>query len=157
MVLPLGILLALFFYFGPYIESLIFDLAQHYFLVDEIMKHDAVRPVPIPNIATMAIYPPSSHWMAAFIGWIGGSGLVDITLVTFFVALIRSCSLIGWEIIENYFHPQLVADVIYLGTLLWLVVILHSFTTPVRPIVEAINYTNGAARFVALATGLALN
>ncbi|MDR6535949.1 hypothetical protein [Variovorax soli] len=148
VVFPLAILLALCFRFAPYIQSLSFDLAQHYFLVDEIMKHGTIRPPPIPNITTMAIYPPASHWMAAVIGWIGGSGLVAITLVTisavflsylliarlvgahkpiaiivfgiFFVALIRSRSLIGWEVIENYFYPQLVADVVYLGTLLWL-------------------------------------
>lgn len=147
-LLTLVILCILFSRFSAYIQSLSFDLAQHYFLVDEIMKHGNVRPPPIPNIATMAIYPPGAHWMAALIGWIGGSGLVGITLVTisgvffaylliarlvgsgmpiaifvfgvFFAVLIRSRSQIGWEIIENYFYPQLVADVIYFGTLLWL-------------------------------------
>jgi hypothetical protein len=97
----------------------------------------------------MAFYPPAAHWMATIIGWIGGSGLVGITIVSIvsvylcyvliislvgagslarvlvltlaFLTLMFTNSLIGWEVVENFFYPQLVADVVYFGVLLWAV------------------------------------
>lgn len=141
------ILSLLIFRFGPYIQGNSYDLVQHFLLVDEIMKHGGVRPPPIPNLTTMALYPPASHWMAAAIGWIGGSGLVGISLITIvsvyliylmvvrlvaadaptatllflavFLALRFTRSQVGWEVVGNFFYPQLVADVAYFAILLW--------------------------------------
>lgn len=147
MALAIGLatLVFLLLRFGPYIENKSFDLVQHYLLVDEIMKHGTVRPDQYARIGAMAVYPPAAHWLAAIIGWIIGSGVVAITLVsvasmyacyvlamlllertaaivlfgTALLALRFTKSLLGYEIVVNFFYPQLVADVIYLGTLLW--------------------------------------
>jgi hypothetical protein len=124
------------------------DLALHFALVDEIMKHGGVRSQPLPNLSAMVIYPPATHWLAAIIGWIGGSGFVAIIIVSilsvyfsyliiirlvdanspanvalfavFFALLARTHSLVGWEIVVNYFYPQLAADVVFFALLLWL-------------------------------------
>jgi hypothetical protein len=146
-VLGLSILAFLMFWFGRYIQTGSFDLVQHYLLVDEIMKHGGILPDAPQRMGAMAFYPPAAHWMAAVIGWIGGSGLVGITLVTIaslyfcyliiahlvgahapanivlltlaFLVLRFTRSQIGWEVVANFFYPQLVADVAYFGVLLW--------------------------------------
>jgi hypothetical protein len=143
----LAILGFLMFWFGRYIHTASFDLVQHYLLVDEIMKHGGVRPAAHQRIGAMAIYPPAAHWMAGVIGWIGGSGVVGITLVTIasvyfcyliiahlvgakapvnillfalaFLLLRFTRSQIGWEVVANFFYPQLVADAAYFAVLLW--------------------------------------
>lgn len=135
----------LLFRFGPYIQPQSFDLVQHYLLVNEIMKHAEVLPDAYSRMGAMAVYPPVAHWMAAIVGWIGGSGIVGITLVViasiymayllitrligsvlgillFFVLfmLLRfTNSQVGWEVVTNFFYPQLVADVMYFAVLLW--------------------------------------
>ncbi|WP_228935383.1 hypothetical protein [Paraburkholderia saeva] len=124
------------------------DLISHYLLVDEIMKHGQVRAASFYNIGFLAHYPSGSHWLAAIVGWVQGSGLYGISfvsIVSVFVVylmifrLVGSCapvnvcvfaailaltgkahSQIGWEISGNYFYPQLVADVLYFCTLIWL-------------------------------------
>jgi hypothetical protein len=124
------------------------DIVVHFALVDEIMKHGGVRSQPLPNLSIMAVYPPASHWLAAIIGWVGGSGLVGIVIVSIlsvyfcyliilrlvdadiplnvvlfaalFAALLPTHSLVGWEVVVNYFYPQLVADVVFFASLLWL-------------------------------------
>ncbi len=96
----------------------------------------------------MAYYPPVSHWLAALVGWVGGSGFVGIIIVSilsvylcysiiirlvdadvpaniilfaaFFFLLVPTHSLVGWEVVGNYFYPQLVADVAFFASLLWL-------------------------------------
>jgi hypothetical protein len=142
--IALGVLVILLFRFGRYIQGFSYDLAQHFLLVDEIMKYATVLPGDIPQMST---YPPGAHWLAALVGWIGGSGLVGITLASIasvyfsyllivrlvgdsairllvfaiaFMALRPAMSLIGWEVVRNYFYSQLVTDVIYLGVLLWM-------------------------------------
>jgi hypothetical protein len=129
--------------YGHYIE-LSGDLVQHYLLVNEIMTHGFRRPN--TQMGIMSIYPDGAHWIAAVLGWVGGSGFVAIILVTIasvflcyllllelvgkdspvkmalavltFWVLGRTHSLIGWEISVNYFYSQLVDDVVLLGTLL---------------------------------------
>jgi hypothetical protein len=124
------------------------DVAHHYVLVDEIIKHGGVRPGPLPNMGPMAVYPPASHWLAAVVGWIGGSGLVGLMLISIasiyvvyfliarlvqgegvlglavfavlFVALSRTQAQIGWEVVGNFFYPQLVGDVAFFASLYWL-------------------------------------
>lgn len=147
ILLSLAIALLLMLKFAPYFP-LKGDLVAHFLLVDEIMRHGGVQPAAVANLGIMAPYPPGSHWLAAIIGWIGGSGLVGMVIVSIvsvfvaylllvkivgaesprnlvasavvFVLLIKTRSLIGWEIDGNFFYPQLVADVILLATLLWL-------------------------------------
>lgn len=137
---------ALLIHFGRFIE-LSGDFVQHFMLVDEIMKH-GYRRAGAANLGGMAVYPDGAHWIAAVIGWIGGSGLVAIVLMTVaavyvsyllvlelvgrdspiamvlcaagFVWLASTGSLIGWEVVINYFFPQLLDDVVLLGVLLWL-------------------------------------
>jgi len=146
-VFALALLAFLMFWFGRYIHTGSFDLVQHYLLVDEIMKHDGIRPAVSSRMGAMAIYPPAAHWVAAIIGWIGGSGLVGISLVTIvsvyicyliiahlvdasspanilifalaFLLLRFTRSQIGWEVVANFFYPQLVADTAYFVVLLW--------------------------------------
>jgi hypothetical protein len=141
------ILSFLTFWFARYIQNGSFDLVQHFLLVDELAKHAGVRPDAFQRIGPMALYPPVAHWMATIIGWIGGSGLVGITIVTIasvylcyvliislvgansptrvllfalaFLLLRFTQSQIGWEVVTNLFYPQLVADVVYFGILLW--------------------------------------
>jgi len=141
------ILSFLTFWFARYIQNGSLDLVQHLLLVDELAKHAGVRTDAFQHISTMAFYPPAAHWMATIIGWIGGSGLVGITIVTIasvylcyvliislvgassptrilllalaFLLLRFTRSQIGWEVVTNFFYPQLVADVMYFGILLW--------------------------------------
>lgn len=143
------ILSFLTFWFARYIQTSSFDLVQHLLLVDELSRHAGVQPGAFERIGAMALYPPVAHWMATIIGWVGGSGLVGISivsiisvyccylliiglvgaaspmrvalLVTAFSALMFTHSLVGWEIVENYFYPQLVADVVYFAALAWVV------------------------------------
>jgi hypothetical protein len=146
-LLGASILSFLVFWFARYIQTSSFDLVQHLLLVDELSKHAGVMPGAFERIGAMALYPPAAHWMATIIGWIGGSGLVGISIVSIisvylcyvliiclvgagslarvlvltiaFAILMFTHSLIGWEVVENYFYPQLVADVVYFGALLW--------------------------------------
>ncbi|SIT50134.1 membrane hypothetical protein [Paraburkholderia piptadeniae] len=134
--------------FGPYFQTSSFDLVQHYMLVDEIMKYGEIRPDAVDRMRIMAFYPPATHWMAAVIGWIGGSGLVGINLITIasaflvyaliiglvgegsivrivlfaaaFYAFKFTKAMVGYEVVLNFFYPQLVGDVIYFGILMWL-------------------------------------
>ena len=144
-----GALALLLSLFGGTLLSLSIDLASHFSLVDEIMKYGRIRPAAENLGVYMAIYPPLSHWMAAVLGWIIGSGLVSLWLVaitcvyvsyyvigrlaataTPFIALpvfavifsllARSRAQLGWEVIVNFFYPQLVGFTVYLFLILWL-------------------------------------
>ncbi|WP_438394133.1 hypothetical protein [Caballeronia sp. DA-9] len=134
--------IALLMDFGRFIE-LSMDFVQHFMLVDEIMKHGERRPE--VQIGIMSIYPAGAHWLAAVGGWIGGSGLVAIVLISIasvyvsyllvlelvgkdspvnlvlvavaFILLAHTHSLIGWEVVLNFFYSQQVADVLLLMTL----------------------------------------
>ncbi|MDO8971146.1 MAG: hypothetical protein Q7U74_10690, partial [Saprospiraceae bacterium] len=146
IITSLLILLFLLLYFGHFIQATGWDLVQHFMLVDELMKHGSVRPGALDRIGIMALYPPAAHWMAATIGWIGGSGLVGITITTIiatygcylvitaflgskssfatilftglFFLISGTNALIGGEVIGNFLYPQLVADLAYLCALL---------------------------------------
>lgn len=133
-------------WFSRYIQITSYDLVQHFLLVDELDKHHGVRVGTLERIGSMAIYPPLAHWAAVIAGWFFGSALVGITTVTVisafivyvfiirlvgtnslirvilfsagFLALVLTHSQIGWEVVDNFFYPQLVADVLYFGILL---------------------------------------
>lgn len=139
------VLAFLLFYFGRFIQANGWDLVQHFMLVDELMKHSGVSAGAADRIGPMAFYPPAAHWLAAMIGSINGSGLVGITLVSIaatygcyliitalagsaswfaqilfvglFFLLAKTRALMGWEVVGNFFYPQLVADLAYLTAL----------------------------------------
>jgi hypothetical protein len=123
------------------------DMVLHFILVDEIMKHGGVQPGSYLTQLVLPTYPQASHWLAAIVGWGIGSGFVGIIVVAIlsiyvsysliirlvgatllnlllltavFALLARTFSLIGWEVVTNWFYPQLVADVIFFASLLWL-------------------------------------
>ena len=141
----LAILLATF---GRILHSGSADVVSHLSLVEEIMKHGRVRPEAL-YLGSMHFYTPFSHWLAAVLGWLIGSGLIAILLISIvavyvsyyaigrllvaessilslmaFVALYgllaQTLSLTGWEIIGNFFYPQLVAFAMYWLALMWL-------------------------------------
>ena len=150
ILLHLALLSGLLIAFGGRFLGDSIDVAVHYLLVDEIMKHGGIRPERLPDMAEMAVYPPASHWLAAIVGWVGGSGLVGLMLVSvaslyavyyfvarlvqgrgvlglvvflvIFVALSPTRAQIGWELVVNFFYPQLVGDVAFFGMLYWLAV-----------------------------------
>jgi hypothetical protein len=133
-------------WFSRYIQTGSFDIVQHFLLVDELEKFHGVRDDTVQRIGAMALYPPGAHWMAVIAGWFFGSSLVGITVITvasaflvnvFIILLVGANSLtrvflfiasflvfsltrsqIGWEVVNNFFYPQLVGDVVYLGVLL---------------------------------------
>jgi hypothetical protein len=147
LILSLTILAVLLLRFSGFF-ALKGDLISHFLLVDEIMKHGHVRAESAYNIDLMARYPSGSHWLAAIVGWVQGSGLYGISFVSIvsvfvsyllifrligadsplnvlafvaiFIVLGKTHSQIGWEISGNYFYPQLVADVLYFSVLVWL-------------------------------------
>lgn len=147
LVLGIFIVSVLAIWFSRYIQTTSFDLVQHFLLVDELDKYHGVRDGAFQRMGAMAIYPPIAHWMAVIAGWLFGSSLVGITVVTVasaflvyvFIILLAGAdsstrlllfaaafltlgftkSQIGWEVIDNFFYPQLVADVVYFGVLLW--------------------------------------
>lgn len=140
------ILAFLTLWFARFTQTNSYDLVQHFLLVDELTKHAGISPDAFDRIGLMISYPPIAHWLATIIGWIGGSGLVGIMIVTIaslylcyvliinligasspirtvlfalcFILLIPTRSLIGWEVVGNFFYPQLVANVAYFGILL---------------------------------------
>ena len=142
------LLAGLFITFGGRINLNSGDAALHYALVHEIGRFGGVRPGN-EALAVMLHYPPGSHWLAAIVGWIGGSDLVAMTLIgiaatfiSYFVAarlvedgrgtsaaiilalLIAAClktnSLIGREVTSDFFYPQLVGDIAVFGFIYWL-------------------------------------
>ena len=128
-------------YFGDSLYSISIDMGAHYALVQEIMSHWGRRAIALPNLGPMSVYPPLAHWIAALIGYITDSGLIGmwvaslVALYTFyyfcfrlvykasfvvlpiflaFLMLFRnSRSLVGNEIITNFFYPQLIATAMY--------------------------------------------
>jgi hypothetical protein len=143
----LAVLLAMF---GGKLLSLSIDVALHFAVVDEIMKHGRLRSGAL-NLGIMALYPPLSHWAAATIGWVSGSGFAALCLITvastyvcyyalsriaaigsgfaalpifiiIFILLASTRSQIGWEIVGNFFYPQIVASALYISAILWLAV-----------------------------------
>jgi hypothetical protein len=138
----------LFVVFGRIFSDSSIDLAQHHVIVDEIMKHGGVRPQRLPYMAELAIYPRASHWLAAIVGWVGGSGLIGLKLVSIaaiyvtycfinnlislggvlgvivfiaiFLALSPTHAETGWEVVGNFFYPQLVGTAVFFGLLYWL-------------------------------------
>src|SRR5579859_2735334 len=96
-LLPLAasLLAALLILFGGQVFLTSIDAVFHYTLVHEIYTYGFVHP-DIASFPTMAVYPRAAHWIAAIVGWIGGSDLTAMTVVLiasiflsyFFVAML---------------------------------------------------------------------
>jgi hypothetical protein len=134
--------------FGPTLLASSVDLVSHYSVVNELMTYGRIRPQDT-YLGTMHYYPDLTHWVAAVLGWLTGSGLVAIWLVAIaaiyatyyaiartlsadgswpalpafglvFAGLYGTRALAGWEIVDNFFYPQIVAFAGYFLVLMWL-------------------------------------
>jgi hypothetical protein len=141
------ICLGLVFLFGGRILSLSIDFAFHYGLIDALMKTGTADP---QIVGAMSGYPKLGHWIAAGLGYLIGSGVVAMWLVSIvsiyvcyyclariaghggrlltvvgFVALVllatQTYAIVGDEVVGNFFYPQLVGTAVYFATLLMLV------------------------------------
>jgi hypothetical protein len=147
IVMDAAVMLVLLLIFGRCVP-MSGDLAQHFLLIDELMKYHGVR-TPMPSsMGLMAVYPPGAHWLAAIVGWAAGSGVTGIAVISIlslyvsyrlllrllggnswgnllaflfvYVLVVRANSLVGWELVTNFFYPQMVGDALLLASLLWL-------------------------------------
>jgi hypothetical protein len=124
------------------------DAGQHYALVRALMDLDKWgTPAAAPNLGALTFYPPLSHWLAAEVGKVFGSGLLGMTLVAsasvglFYLAMFSMARRIDWRapiiacvitigyallrgpvfgrmIVNNYFYAQLVGSTLAALTLL---------------------------------------
>lgn len=146
LAIHLSLFLLLIFLFGGQIHSLSVDLPHHFAVVDELMKNGAANIRSAPNVGVMWIYPRLSHWLAAGLGHVVGSGLVAMWLVCIlaiyggyvalcwlaghggrvfallvFVAVTAAATwsqgTLGFEIIVNFLYSQLVAFTLYAAVL----------------------------------------
>ena len=137
---------AVIFLFGPATLSLSADFAQHFALIDTIMKYGSQHH---EHVSVIWNYPLLSHWLAAGVGYIIGSGLVAMWLLSllsiyafyFFIAQLSydrgnitglvvfavligvataARATVGFEIVRNFLYAQLLATVIYGWVLVWL-------------------------------------
>jgi hypothetical protein len=119
------------------------DAGQHYALVRALMDMEGFgRPLATPNLGLgLLFYPPLSHWMAAEVGNLLGSGLIGMTIVAsasvglFYLAMFVMSFRIDWRapvfasliticfallrgpvfgrmVVNNYFYAQAVGSAI---------------------------------------------
>jgi hypothetical protein len=81
------------------------DAGQHYALVRALMDLDGWgSPPSTPNLGPLPLYPPLSHWLAAEVGKLVGSGLRGMTIVAsasvglFYLAMFVMSAQIGWRV-----------------------------------------------------------
>ena len=128
------------------------DAGQHYALVRALMDLNAWgTPSSASNLGLLSYYPPMSHWLAAEVGKLFGSGLIGMTVVAsasvalFYLAMFVMSSRINWRVpiiaclitigyavlrgpvfgrmvVNNYFFAQAVGSAI--AALVLLVVLL---------------------------------
>jgi hypothetical protein len=133
------ICLGLIFLFGGAVHSLSVDFALHFALIDSLAKYGIADP---QLVALMSDYPRLGHWMAAGLGYVVGSDLVAMWLMCIvaiyacyfalarlatwdgrifglcmFVAVTAAAAIthavVGFEIVDNFFYPQLVGTAVY--------------------------------------------
>jgi hypothetical protein len=137
------------------------DAGQHYALVRALMDLDKWgSPAATPNLGTLPFYPPVSHWIAAEIGKVFGSGLLGMTLVAsasvglFYLAMFIMARRIDWrapiiacliticyallrgpvfgrQVVNNYFYAQLVGSTLAALTLLIAFNQFHKWKGPI--------------------------
>jgi hypothetical protein len=81
------------------------DAGQHYALVRALMDlHGWGSPPSTPNLGPLPLYPPLSHWLAAEVGKLVGSGLRGMTVVAsasvalFYLAMFVMSAKISWRV-----------------------------------------------------------
>src|SRR5882757_1789461 len=81
------------------------DAGQHYALVRALMDLDGWgSPSSTPNLGPLPFYPPMSHWFAAEVGKLFGSGLLGMTVVAsasvglFYLAMFVISFQINWRV-----------------------------------------------------------
>jgi hypothetical protein len=124
------------------------DAGQHYALVRAIMDAGGWRGITAPHLsASLTSYPPLSHWLAAQVGLITGSGLFGMTIFAamsvgiFYFVVFRIMYAIDWrapliacviiviyammrgplfgrQVVNNYFYAQVVGSSIAAMTML---------------------------------------
>jgi hypothetical protein len=124
------------------------DAGQHYALVRALMDLDKWgSPAATPNLGALPFYPPVSHWLAAEVGKVFGSGLLGMTLVAsasvglFYLVMFTLSLRINWrapiiacliticcallrapvfgkQVVNNYFYAQAVGSALAALTLL---------------------------------------
>jgi hypothetical protein len=133
---------SIFMFFGEF-YAYSSDAGQHYDLVRAHMDYleEGGLPLPTRDLGVLAFYPPLSHWMAAGVGEVLGSGLIGMTVVAsasvalfyltmfvmslridrrapVFAALITICfallrgPVFGRMVVNNYFYAQAVGSAI---------------------------------------------
>jgi len=133
---------SIFMLFGEF-HAYSSDAGQHYDLVRAHMDYleEGGRPLPTRHLGALAFYPPLSHWMAAGVGKLLGSGLIGMTVVAsasvglFYLAMFVMSFRIDWRapvfasliticfallrgpvfgrmVVNNYFYAQAVGSAI---------------------------------------------
>ena len=136
------------------------DAGQHYALIRALMDLDKWgSPAAAPNLGDLA-YPPVSHWIAAEVGKVFGSGLLGMTLVAsasvglFYLSMFIMARRIDWrvpviaclitigyallrgpvfgrQVVNNYFYAQLVGSTLAALTLLIAFNQFHKWKGPI--------------------------
>jgi hypothetical protein len=137
------------------------DAGQHYALVRALMDLDKWgSPAATPNLGNQPFYPPVSHWLAAEVGKVFGSGLLGMTLVAsasvglFYLTMFIMARRIDWrapiiaclitigyavlrgpvfgrQVVNNYFYAQLVGSTLAALTLLIAFNQFHKWKGPI--------------------------
>jgi hypothetical protein len=132
---------SIFMLFGEF-HAYSSDAGQHYALVRALMDLKGWgRPLAAPNLGELPFYPPFSHWLAAGVGKLLGSGLIGMTVVAsasvglFYLAMFVMSCRIDWRVpifaslaticyallrgpvfgrmvVNNYFYAQAVGSAI---------------------------------------------
>jgi hypothetical protein len=133
------------------------DAGQHYALVRALMDlHGWGSPASTPNLGPLPLYPPLSHWLAAEVGKLFGSGLRGMTVVAsacvglFYLAMFIMSSQISWRapiiaclitigyallrgpvfgrmVVNNYFYAQAVGSAFAAVVLLVALIKFHKW------------------------------
>jgi hypothetical protein len=141
MAAPIVVGVSIFMLFGEF-HAYSSDFGQHYDLVRSHMDFgEWGPPLPTRNLGVLAFYPPLSHWMAAGVGELLGSGLIGMTVVVsasvglFYLAMFVMSFRIDWRapvfasliticfallrgpvfgrmVVNNYFYAQAVGSAI---------------------------------------------
>ena len=91
------------------------DVASHYTLVDKINRDFSINSGYIENLGEMADYPPFSHYAAAFINKITGSGLISMNVVDILILAV------GWIVIAKIIlETGVLALILMMASLLYL-------------------------------------
>src|SRR6266702_1975890 len=104
IALPIVALLSIALVFNEF-HAYSSDAGQHYALVRALMDLDGWgTPSSTPNLGALPLYPPLSHWLAAEVGKLFGSGLIGMTVVAsasvglFYLVMYAISVQINWRV-----------------------------------------------------------